>query len=177
MQEDVETSNNLLNIYIYIYIYIYVYIGLVSGSSEYSNETHSSTKCCICSFNSSAILLQFGFALNWTEKLVKKLEKRYPYCTRFSDAQKTTTKTNNLIDDRNLDLQSTNHVTRKVSPRKAIFKAPRPVPRPTKSPTQWKAGAVSPGLKQPGSEYAHLFPSSADVKNEWSYTSNIHMPS
>jgi hypothetical protein len=45
-------------------------------------------------------------------------------------------------------------------------------------PASSSAGAVVPslGVKQPGREFDHLFPSSDDVKNEWSYTS-ISLPS
>ena len=44
-------------------------------------------------------------------------------------------------------------------------KASRPVVGPTK-PAQWV-----PGVKWPGPEADHSFPSSAEVKNEWSCTS------
>jgi hypothetical protein len=41
----------------------------------------------------------------------------------------------------------------------------RPVPGPTKPPTQWVPGSVSPGVKRPGREADHSPPTSADVKN------------
>jgi len=40
----------------------------------------------------------------------------------------------------------------------------------TQPPIQWVAGALSLGVKRPGSEVDHSS-SSADVKNAWSYTS------
>jgi hypothetical protein len=43
--------------------------------------------------------------------------------------------------------------------------------RPTQPPIQWVAGALSLGVKRPGREVNHSPPSSAEVKNEWSYTS------
>jgi hypothetical protein len=49
--------------------------------------------------------------------------------------------------------------------------APRPVPGPIQPPIQWVPGADSPELKQPGCEADHQSPSSAEVKNTWSYTS------
>jgi hypothetical protein len=42
---------------------------------------------------------------------------------------------------------------------------------PTKSPIQWVPGALSLGVKRPGCEADHSPPSSAEVKNAWSYTS------
>jgi hypothetical protein len=42
---------------------------------------------------------------------------------------------------------------------------------PTQPPIQWARGALSLGLKRPGREADHLPPSSAKVKNAWSYTS------
>jgi hypothetical protein len=42
---------------------------------------------------------------------------------------------------------------------------------PTQPPVQWVAGAFTPGIKRPGSEANHSPPSSAEVKNPWSYTS------
>jgi hypothetical protein len=42
---------------------------------------------------------------------------------------------------------------------------------PTQPPIQWVAGVLSLGVKRPGSEADHPLPSSADVKNAWSYTS------
>jgi len=42
---------------------------------------------------------------------------------------------------------------------------------PTQPPIQWVSGAISLGVKPPGSEADHSPPSSAEVKNAWSYTS------
>jgi hypothetical protein len=42
---------------------------------------------------------------------------------------------------------------------------------PTQPPTQWVPGAFSLGVKRPGREADHSPPSSAEVKNAWSYTS------
>jgi hypothetical protein len=42
---------------------------------------------------------------------------------------------------------------------------------PTQPPIQWVPGALSLGVKQPVCEPDHSPPSSAEVKNEWSYTS------
>jgi hypothetical protein len=42
---------------------------------------------------------------------------------------------------------------------------------PTQPPIQWVPGALSLGVKWPGREVDHSPPSSAEVKNEWSYTS------
>jgi hypothetical protein len=42
---------------------------------------------------------------------------------------------------------------------------------PIQPPIQWVSGAVSMGVKRPGREAEHLPPSSAEVKNAWSYTS------
>jgi hypothetical protein len=41
---------------------------------------------------------------------------------------------------------------------------------PTQSPIQWVTGALSLGVKRPGREADHSPPSSAEVKNAWSYT-------
>jgi hypothetical protein len=41
---------------------------------------------------------------------------------------------------------------------------------PTQPPIQWVPGALSLGVKRPGLEADHSSPSSADVKNAWSYT-------
>jgi hypothetical protein len=38
-------------------------------------------------------------------------------------------------------------------------------------PIQWVPGALSLGVKWPGREADHSFPSRAEVKNAWSYTS------
>lgn len=48
----------------------------------------------------------------------------------------------------------------------------RPVFAPIQHPTQWVEG-FSPVVKQPEREFNHKSPSSAYVKNEWSYTSNF----
>jgi hypothetical protein len=40
---------------------------------------------------------------------------------------------------------------------------------PTQHPIQWVPGALSLGVKRPGREADHLHPSSAEVKNLWSY--------
>jgi hypothetical protein len=42
---------------------------------------------------------------------------------------------------------------------------------PTHPPIQWVPRALSLGVKRPGSEADHSPPSSAEVKNTWSYTS------
>jgi hypothetical protein len=42
---------------------------------------------------------------------------------------------------------------------------------PTYPHIQWVSGAVSLGVKRPGREADHSPPSSAEVKNAWSYTS------
>jgi hypothetical protein len=42
---------------------------------------------------------------------------------------------------------------------------------PTQPPIRWVQGAISLGLKRSGREADHLPPSSAEVKNVWSYTS------
>jgi hypothetical protein len=48
--------------------------------------------------------------------------------------------------------------------------ASRPALGPTQPPIQWVPGALSLGVKLPGREAAHS-PSSAEVKNTWSYIS------
>jgi hypothetical protein len=50
--------------------------------------------------------------------------------------------------------------------------ASRTVLGPTQPPIQWVPGALSLGVKRPGREAGHIPPSSAEVKNAWSYTSN-----
>jgi hypothetical protein len=45
---------------------------------------------------------------------------------------------------------------------------------PTQPPIQWAPGALSLGVKRPGREADHSPPSSAEVKNAWSYTSIPH---
>jgi hypothetical protein len=42
---------------------------------------------------------------------------------------------------------------------------------PTQPPIQWVPGVLSLGVKRPGPEADHSPPSSAEVKNKWSYTS------
>jgi hypothetical protein len=42
---------------------------------------------------------------------------------------------------------------------------------PTKPPIQWVSGALTLGIKRSGREADHSPPSSAEVKNAWSYTS------
>jgi hypothetical protein len=44
---------------------------------------------------------------------------------------------------------------------------------PIQPPTQWVLGALSLGEKRPGRETDHSNPSSAEVKNAWSYTSTL----
>jgi hypothetical protein len=51
-------------------------------------------------------------------------------------------------------------------------KESRPAVGPTQPPTQWVLWTLSPGVKQPRHEDDHSAPSSAEVKNTWSYTSN-----
>jgi hypothetical protein len=51
--------------------------------------------------------------------------------------------------------------------------ASRPALGPTQPPIQWVPGAVSLGIKRPGCEADHTPPSSAEVKNAWSYTSTL----
>jgi hypothetical protein len=43
--------------------------------------------------------------------------------------------------------------------------------RPTQPPIQCVRGALSLGVKRPGRDADHSSPSSAEVKNAWSYTS------
>jgi len=47
----------------------------------------------------------------------------------------------------------------------------RPVLGPTQPPIHWVQGTLMLGLKQRGWEADHSPPSSADIKNAWSYTS------
>jgi hypothetical protein len=49
--------------------------------------------------------------------------------------------------------------------------ASRPALGPTKPLIQWVTRALSPGVKRPWREADHSPPSSAEVKNAWSYTS------
>jgi hypothetical protein len=50
----------------------------------------------------------------------------------------------------------------------------RPAAMLTQPHNQWIPGALSPVVKQPGSEPDHSYPSSAEVKNAWSYTSTSY---
>jgi hypothetical protein len=52
-----------------------------------------------------------------------------------------------------------------------FFTASRTALGPTQPPIQWVPGALSLGVKRPGREADHSPPSSAEVKNAWSYTS------
>ena len=52
-------------------------------------------------------------------------------------------------------------------------KALGPPPGPTQFPVYWLLGVLSLGSKRPGHEADHLSPSSAEVENEWSYTSTL----
>jgi hypothetical protein len=49
--------------------------------------------------------------------------------------------------------------------------ASRPALGPTQSPIQWVPGALFLGIKRQGREADHSPPSSAEVKNPWSYAS------
>jgi hypothetical protein len=49
--------------------------------------------------------------------------------------------------------------------------ASKPALGPTQPPIQWTPGALSMGIKWPGSEADDTPPSSAEVKNAWNYTS------
>jgi len=49
--------------------------------------------------------------------------------------------------------------------------ASRPALGPTQPPIQWVTGTLSLGVKRPGREGDHSPPSSAEIKNAWSYTS------
>jgi hypothetical protein len=53
------------------------------------------------------------------------------------------------------------------------FHAPRPRTAlgPTQPPIQWVQGALYLGVKRPGRETDNSPPSSAEVKNAWSYNS------
>jgi hypothetical protein len=51
--------------------------------------------------------------------------------------------------------------------------ASRPSPRLTQPRIHWVTGALSPGVKQPGSEADHSPASRAEVKNAWSCTSAL----
>jgi hypothetical protein len=47
----------------------------------------------------------------------------------------------------------------------------RPALEPIQSPIQWVPVALSLGVKRPRREADHSLPSTAEVKNAWSYTS------
>jgi hypothetical protein len=49
--------------------------------------------------------------------------------------------------------------------------ASRPAPGPTQPPIQWVQGALTPEVKRLGRDADHSPPSTAEVKNMWSYTS------
>jgi hypothetical protein len=51
--------------------------------------------------------------------------------------------------------------------------ASRPPLGLTQPPIQWEPGALIPGVKRPGREADYSPPSSAEVKNAWSYTSTL----
>jgi hypothetical protein len=55
--------------------------------------------------------------------------------------------------------------------------ASRPALWSTQPRIQWVTGALSVGVKWPGREADHSLPSSAEVKNAWSYTSTppVHL--
>jgi len=42
--------------------------------------------------------------------------------------------------------------------------------RPTQPPTKWAPGALAPEVRQSERKANHSPPSSAEIKNEWSYT-------
>jgi hypothetical protein len=72
----------------------------------------------------------------------------------------------------------TGHVTRMGemrNTRKILVDKPEEMNRLGGLATQplihWVPGASTPGVKQPGREADHSPPSSAEVKNAWSYTS------
>jgi hypothetical protein len=51
--------------------------------------------------------------------------------------------------------------------------ASRPALKPTQPPIQWVPAALSLEAKRPGREADHSLPSSAELKNSWSYTSTL----
>jgi len=51
--------------------------------------------------------------------------------------------------------------------------SPDRVSRPTQPPIPWVKGALSLGVKRLGREANRSLPSSAEVKNAWSYTSTL----
>ena len=56
---------------------------------------------------------------------------------------------------------------------KKLFSSPesRPTLAPIQLPIQWVPGALSQGVKWPGSEADHSPPISAEVRNSWIHTS------
>jgi len=54
----------------------------------------------------------------------------------------------------------------------SFSKMSRPDPEPTHSPIHLVWDCLSLNVKQPGCEANHSPPSSAEVKNDWSYASN-----
>jgi hypothetical protein len=54
-----------------------------------------------------------------------------------------------------------------------ISAASRPALGLTQAPIQWVPGALTLGIKRPGRVAEQSPPSSAEVKNEWSYTSTL----
>jgi len=50
-----------------------------------------------------------------------------------------------------------------------VTTASRPALGPTLPPIHWVPGALSPAVKRPGREADHSPPSSAEVKDAWSY--------
>jgi len=51
----------------------------------------------------------------------------------------------------------------------------RPAQGPTQPPIQWVPEALTPEVKWPEREADHLHPSSAQVKNAWTYSSTPPM--
>jgi hypothetical protein len=64
---------------------------------------------------------------------------------------------------------------RSSSPRRGkillLSSSSSPVLGPTQPPIQWVERTLSPGVKRPGREADHSFPTNAEVKNKWIYTS------
>ena len=54
-----------------------------------------------------------------------------------------------------------------------FLKIPRLALKPAQPFVQWVLEVLSPGVKQPGHEADNPASSSAEVKNEWSYTSTL----
>jgi hypothetical protein len=57
-----------------------------------------------------------------------------------------------------------------VSKHLKLITASRTALGPTQPPIQWVSGVLSLGVKRPGREADHSLPSSAEVRNAWSYT-------